>query len=167
MNIVTGAVIGLIYGWGLGWSLFDPDAGVWAITAMIGSVTGSIVGRSSAFEYMIVPLSASAIFLYLGWGLAAFLFGEHFGGIGMLLVLGGAFIGWKIGNAKWITDSETALGSLLGILHAGFGGGIMAMVVYILIYGFAPYSLISIIPVVLVCGGLGGIVGGRLAKSTA
>jgi hypothetical protein len=163
LGVLTGGLVGYLYGWVLGRSLFDPEADVWALGAFVGALVGMMVGASAAFWHLAGPLCASAMGMYVGWLGATALLGEHLGGMGTMIALGGAFIGWRVGAGPRFRQNGAALGALVGALHIGFFGGLLVIAMLVVVLGFgAICSSLAQAPVVILCAVVGGFLGAGL-----
>jgi len=167
-GMVSGALIGYLFGWIIGWTLFSPDSDIWALLAAIGAVAGLVFGASDGFWVFAEPLCASALGLYAGWLLKILLFGESVEAIGVLVVMAGSFLGWRVGMRLQSMAGPWAAGALFGGLHIGFWGGLV-LGVFILdawLGWIEVHSGLDIAPLVLACGFAGVLIGGWFGQRT-
>jgi len=96
-GILSAGLIGYMFGWILGWSLFDPNSDAWALAAAVVAIAGLIVGITHQFWKHAGVFFGSAIGVYLGWVARSLILGDVPGGLGLLLIFGGAIAGGFIG----------------------------------------------------------------------
>jgi hypothetical protein len=120
-----GALCGYIIGWALGWSFFEPNLDLWALAALIGTLLGLWFGVRRGFWKQAGVLICSTIGLYLGWIFRTLLFGDVPGGLGVLLIVGGAVAGALIGGHRALQKDGKALRALTLALVVGFFGGFL------------------------------------------
>jgi hypothetical protein len=164
LSFLTGGSIGLVFGFIAGWSLFNPESNVWLLFGAVGCMLGVYIGSSSAFHYWVAPIGVASIGLVGGWITSLWLFGEHIGGVGALIMGGGAAIGWKIGSHELLHSSNTALGTLLCIIHFGFGFLVSYIAIWkILIRTEMPNIPLMLIGYIFFCT-LGGTLGAQIVQ---
>ena len=156
--ILTGLIIGGIYGWSFGWLLFDPDSLLWIPNTIIGLIIGCVVSRSLMFEILISPLCASAIGLFIGVLFVTWLYGDHIDGVGAVMAAAGAILGWKVGDSSTIKDSKIALSILLGTIRIGFGISLLFLV-FLSIFAASYINLSSVTIIFIAFSIIGGLIG--------
>ncbi len=167
LALFTGALIGYVFGWIWGWSLFDPNSDVWALAAFVGAVAGLVVGLLPGFWRLGSALIGASLGLYAGWVLRTWLFGDVPGGWGTAVLLAGMLLGGAMAARVGRQRPKARLWTLLGAMYAGFLGGFLIDVVIldVLTGWVTEHSILQQAPAVVMCGIVGGMVGGRLARS--
>ena len=164
-GVLTGALVGYVFGWILGWSVFDPNSDVWALAAAVGAMLGLLMGVAPGFWLRAGMLVGAAIGLYLGWILRTLLFGDVPGGIGLFLILGGALVGGLVG-ARPTFQGGASLRTLVCAAYIGFFGGFLVDVILrdVILGVVKTHSILGQAPAVIVCGVIGGLLGGWLGR---
>ena len=159
VNIFTGAIIGAIFGGIFGHSLFGPETPVWVFMILIGVAAGGLLGGSSGFEILMPPMCGAAIGLGVSWVVVTTIFGDHIGGIGTMLSLGGAIIGLRIGRSGMFRESQAAVAGMLGMLHAGFASSVILIIVLSQSGSIQASDFIALAPLVFIISLLGALLG--------
>jgi hypothetical protein len=160
LGVLTGALLGYGVGWIWGWSLFDPNSDIWALTALLGAIVGLIVGFTRWFWEHAGKLTSGALGLYVGWIFRTWLLGDEPGGFGLAIMI----VGMVVGAGIWARLGARNLGGILGILYLGFFGGFLIDVVILdLIAGWVQqHGILSQAPAVFACGVVGWLLGKRI-----
>lgn len=168
LGVLSGALVGYMFGWIWGWSLLDPNTDVWALTALVGAIGGSVVAVAlgSRFWGSAGILLGSAIGLYVGWVVRTLLFGDVPGGWGLVLMLGGAIAGGVLGARPLFREEGVPLAALMGALVIGFFGGfLLDFVLLVPLLGLGEESMILWrAPGVIISGVIGAFIGAWAAR---
>jgi len=164
IRVLTGMVVGAIYGYILASSLFSLEDYIWIVASLAGAVVGAVVGSSSFFDLMLGASVGSTIGLYLGWIIASIIFGDHLGGIGAGIAMSGAFVGWSFGTRDVFNRSSRAISSLIASLHGGFLMGILFLVMDAMTLGNDFHYPIVSAPYIIASGAVFGLIGYVLAN---
>lgn len=164
---LTGILSCSVIGWVVGWSIFEPESGIFWGTSLISGLLGAVLGRSSAAGLLLPALSGAAIGMYLAWGLSYWIFGEHSGGFGFMIILFGGILGLRFGSNPKTRNSERSIGTLLGALHIGFiGGGGISVIIWLFVFdGVKEQILLISVPIVIICALAGALIGRQIFTS--
>lgn len=151
-------------GWVVGWSIFEPESGIFWVTSLIGGLLGAVLGRSSAASLLLPTMSGVAIGMYLAWGVSYWIFGKHSGGFGFMIILFGGILGIRFGSNPKTRNSERSIGILLGALHIGFiGGGGISLIVWLFVFGVVNEQILLLsFPIVIICTLVGALIGRQI-----
>jgi len=162
--MLTGALIGYLWGWIWGLSLFDPNLDLWALLAgslaILGLASGAIRGiRQKAT--LIIPATMG---LYLGWIARTLVFGDVPGGPGVLLLAGCAILGAGVSRLSWLRQTTTPAILTAALYAAFFGGFLMDFILLNVLSHQGSFQTIpGQAPAILICGVIGGWIAARLA----
>jgi hypothetical protein len=168
-GILSAALVGYMFGWILGWSLFDPNSDAWALAAAVFAFAGLIVGITPLFWKHAGAFFGAAIGLYLGWVARTCIWGDVPGGLGLLLIFGGAIVGGVIGARPAFRQGGVPLRALICALYIGFFGGFLIDVILldVVLKLVRTHSILGQASAVIAYGVIGGGVGARWKRSTA
>ena len=168
LGIFSSALVGYIFGWILGWSSFDPNSDVWALTALAGTFLGLIVGvgLGARFWRWAGVFFGAALGLFLSWLVRTLVVGDIPNGLGLLVVISGAIAGGVVGARPAFREEGSPLGALTGALLIGFFGGLLVELIGRSLDPNiqAASGILERAPGIILSGVIGGMAGARLGS---
>ncbi len=172
VGAITGLLIGAMIGIFIGFTLFDPDADIWALLGMILALIVGAIGLTESFWRRVgIPLGI-ILGIYFGalLGLALTGWAEHSmyalfrsGGLGAVMVLGGGIIGGGLGATRSFQEDGPLYGALIGFVFGAFLGSYLLGVVL----GVGEPSFPGQAPTVILSGLVGGVAGFALQRRSS
>jgi len=160
------ALIGFLWGWLLGWSLFNPNLDLWALFAAICALVGLVIGLIGLFWKRSTEYLCATFGLYLGFIIRTLLFGDTSRGLGLVVIAIAVIAGIWIARRYQLQEKPGVTIVLLNVLLIGFFGGYLMdiLLLNIILGSNRPHTVLARAPLVIFCGLLGGLVSARRVK---